>query len=71
MFREFPDQSTAFLEMRTGELDVLMGVPTDFLPILAAEPNVEVIQMPGTGIHYMPINVTAAPSTTPWCARRW
>ena len=65
VFREIPDQSTAFLELQTGGLDVLMGVPTDFLPILAAEPDVEVIQMPGTGIHYMPINVTAAPFDDP------
>lgn len=65
VFREIPDQSTAFLELKTGGLDVLMGVPTDFLPILEAEPNVEVIQMPGTGIHYMAINVTAAPFDDP------
>ena len=60
-FREIPDQSTAFLELKTGGIDILLGVPTDFLKILEAESNVAVIQMPGTGINYMPINVTAAP----------
>ena len=60
-FREIPDQSTAFLELKTGGVDILLGVPTDFLQVLAAEPNVTVIQMPGTGISYMPINVTAPP----------
>ncbi|MFN3228162.1 MAG: ABC transporter substrate-binding protein, partial [Hyphomicrobiales bacterium] len=60
-FREIPDQSTAFLELRTGGIDILLGVPTDFLQILEAEDSVEVIQMPGTGISYMPINVTAPP----------
>ncbi|KLN59058.1 4-phytase [Kiloniella spongiae] len=60
-FREIPDQSTAFLELKTGGVDLLLGVPTDFLQILKAESNVSVIQMPGTGIHYMPINVTAPP----------
>ncbi len=60
-FREIPDQSTAFLELKTGGVDVLLGVPTDFLQVLEAEANVTVIQMPGTGISYMPINVTAAP----------
>jgi peptide/nickel transport system substrate-binding protein len=60
-FREIPDQSTAFLELKTGGVDVLLGVPTDFLQILKAESNVAVIQMPGTGINYMPINVTAPP----------
>ncbi|SHH34708.1 ABC transporter substrate-binding protein [Marivita hallyeonensis] len=60
-FREIPDQSTAFLELRTGGIDLLLGVPTDFLAILEAEANIQVIQMPGTGISYMPINVTAPP----------
>lgn len=60
-FREIPDQSTAFLELKTGGIDLLLGVPTPFLEILKAESNVTVIQMPGTGIHYMPINVTVAP----------
>lgn len=60
-FREIPDQSTAFLELKTGGVDILLGVPTDFLQILEAEEDVSVIQMPGTGIVYMPINVTAAP----------
>jgi len=62
-FREFPDQSTAFLELKTGGIDVLMGVPTDFLPILQKENNIAIIQMPGTGIDYMPINVTSPPFT--------
>jgi peptide/nickel transport system substrate-binding protein len=60
-FREIPDQSTAFLELKTGGVDVLLGVPTDFLSILKEEESVAVITMPGTGINYMPINVTAAP----------
>lgn len=60
-FREVPDQSTAFLELKTGGIDLLLGVPTDFLEILKAESDVTVIQMPGTGINYMPINVTSAP----------
>ncbi|MEM7633188.1 MAG: ABC transporter substrate-binding protein [Pseudomonadota bacterium] len=60
-FREIPDQSTAFLELKTGGIDLLLGVPTDFLSILKAEQNVGVITMAGTGISYMPINTTAAP----------
>lgn len=60
-FREIPDQSTAFLELKTGGVDLLLGVPTDFLEILKSEDGVSVINMPGTGIQYMPINVTAPP----------
>ncbi|MGL5137437.1 MAG: ABC transporter substrate-binding protein, partial [Beijerinckiaceae bacterium] len=35
--REIPDDSTAFLELKTGGVDLLMSVPTDFLPRLSAE----------------------------------
>lgn len=62
-FREIPDQSTAFLELKTGGVDVLLGVPTDFLAILKAETNIAIVTMPGTGINYMPINTTAEPFT--------
>jgi peptide/nickel transport system substrate-binding protein len=62
-FREIPDQSTAFLELKTGGVDVLLGVPTDFLSILKEEENVAIATIPGTGINYMPINTTAEPFT--------
>ena len=57
-FREIPDQSTAFLELKTGGVDVLLGVPTDFLSIIKAEKAATIITMPGTGINYMPINTS-------------
>ncbi len=60
-FREIADQSTAFLELKTGGVDVLLGVPTDFLEILKSEADVAILTIPGTGIAYMPINTTAAP----------
>lgn len=39
----------------------MLGVPTDFLEILKSEAGVSVINMPGTGIQYKPISVTAPP----------
>lgn len=62
-FREIPEESTAFLELKTGSVDLLLGVPTEFLPQLKAEPNVGVITTPGFDVAYMPINVTAEPFT--------
>lgn len=60
-FREIPEESTAFLELKTGGVDLLLGVPTDFLGELKAEPNVSVLTLPGLDVAYMPINVTQAP----------
>ncbi|WP_119273789.1 ABC transporter substrate-binding protein [Taklimakanibacter deserti] len=62
-FREIPEDSTAFLELKSGGVDFLYSVPTDYLPQLKAEPNVGVITRPGTDVAYMPINVTSEPFT--------
>ena len=61
--REIPEDSTAFLELQTGGVDLLYTVPTDFLPRLKAEKNVKVMTIPGTEIVYMPINTQVAPFT--------
>jgi peptide/nickel transport system substrate-binding protein len=61
--REIPEASTAFLEMKTGGVDMLMSVPTDFLPQLAAEPGMKVITIPGADVFYMPINTQSPPFT--------
>lgn len=61
--REIAEDSTAFLELSTGGVDMLLSVPTDFLPRLEAAAAVTVAQLPGTGIFYMPINTTVAPFT--------
>lgn len=61
--REISETSTAFLELRTGGVDMLLSVPTDFLPQLEAEDSITVGTLPGTGIFYIPINTTVAPFT--------
>nr|WP_298688548.1 ABC transporter substrate-binding protein [uncultured Dongia sp.] len=60
-FREIPEESTAFLELKTGGVDMLLAVPTDFIGELKKEANVEVLTLPGLDVAYMPINVTQAP----------
>ena len=62
-FREIPEESTAFLELKTGGVDLLLGVPTDFLSQLKAEPDIQVLTTPGLDVAYMPINVTVEPFT--------
>lgn len=62
-FREISEESTAFLELKTGGVDLLFGVPTDFVPQVKAEANIGVITTPATDVVYMPINVTSEPFT--------
>lgn len=61
--REIAEDSTAFLELKTGGIDMVYTVPTDFLPRLQAEKNIKVMTIPGTEIVYMPINTSVAPFT--------
>ena len=61
--REIPEDSTAFLELKTGGVDMLFTVPTDFLPRLQAEKGVKVVSIPGVELVYMPINTTVEPFT--------
>jgi peptide/nickel transport system substrate-binding protein len=59
--REIGEDSTAFLELKTGGVDMLMSVPTDFIGELAKEPTITTLTLPGLEVAYMPINVTKAP----------
>ncbi len=60
-FREIAEDSTAFLELKTGGVDMLLGVPADLLSEVKKEPNLAVLTLPGQDVYYMPINVTKAP----------
>ena len=60
-FREIPEDSTAFLELKTGGVDFLLSVPADLMTEVQKEPNLAVLTMAGQDVWYMPINVTKAP----------
>lgn len=62
-FREIGEDSTAFLELKTGGVDMLLSVPNDLLGELKTESKLSVITMPGREVAYMPINVTSEPFT--------
>jgi peptide/nickel transport system substrate-binding protein len=59
--REIAEESTAFLELKTGGVDMLLSVPSDFMPKIQAEKTMKLVTMPGTEVFYMPINTSVAP----------
>lgn len=61
VLREIQDSSATFLEMDTGGADILMGVPTEFVPRLALNADVELRNMPATGVSYLQFNTSSAP----------
>ena len=60
-FREIADDSTAFLELKTGGVDMLLSVPADFRTKMAGEAGLTIVTMRGRELFYMPINTTVAP----------
>jgi peptide/nickel transport system substrate-binding protein len=60
-FREIADDSTAFLELKTGGVDMLLSVPADFRKTMEGEAGLTSVIMPGRELFYMPINTTVAP----------
>lgn len=63
VFREIPDVSTAFLELKSGGVDALLTVPTDYLAEIEADDALAVVPIPGWEVYYMAINVTKEPFT--------
>lgn len=61
VLREVAEASTAFLELKTGGVDLLMNIPTDFVGEVESSENLKIFELPGTDMIYMPINVTKAP----------
>ncbi len=59
--REIADDSTAFLELKTGGVDMLLSVPEDFRETIEGEANLTMVTMPGRELFYMPMNTTVAP----------
>ena len=59
--REIADDSTAFLELKTGGVDMLLSVPADFRETIAAEAAITMVTLPGRELFYMPMNTTVAP----------
>ncbi len=62
-FREIPEASTAFLELKSGGVDGLLSLPTDFLGEMGADAKLAILAIPGQEVYYMPINVTKEPFT--------
>lgn len=59
--REIPDASTAFLELKTGGVGMLLGVPDQFLPQLQADEIAGFRSLPGFGVTYLAFNTLAEP----------
>lgn len=57
-FAVVPDAITEALELQKGSADVAINsLPSDSLPVLAARPDLEVTDVPGTEVQYLAFNL--------------
>jgi len=61
VYREIKDESTRFLEMKTGKLDVLFSVPTMFLEKVQQDYNLNLVRLPGIVLFHMVMNTKSEP----------
>jgi peptide/nickel transport system substrate-binding protein len=61
VYREIKDESTRFLELKTGKLDILFSVPTMFLPKVEQDSKIDVVRLPGVVLFHMVMNTKSEP----------
>lgn len=58
VFKVIPDETVRVLELETGAIDVLMGVPADAEMVIEDNPELVLASAPGTNYQYIGFNVT-------------
>lgn len=61
ILKKIEESSTAFLELKTGGVDMVMGAPTDLYEQMKAEPNIGLATQPGQEVAYLVFNTSKAP----------
>jgi peptide/nickel transport system substrate-binding protein len=61
VYREIKEESTRFLELKTGKLDVVASVPTMFLEKVAQDPNLRLVNLPGVVLFHLVMNTQSEP----------
>ena len=61
IFRDTKEESTRFLELKTGKLDVVYALPTMFIDKVKQDKNLQVIRMPGRELYHMVMNTSVPP----------
>jgi peptide/nickel transport system substrate-binding protein len=59
--RTINESSTAFLELKTGGVDIVMGAPADLYEQMKAEAGIGLVTQPGQEVTYIAFNVTKPP----------
>ena len=61
IYRDMKEESTRFLELKTGKLDVVFSVPTMFIEKVEEDKNLHLIRQPGDTLYHVVMNTQSAP----------
>jgi peptide/nickel transport system substrate-binding protein len=61
IYRDIKEESTRFLEMKTGKLDVIFSVPTMFIEKIEQDKNLAIVRLPGDTLYHMIMNTQSPP----------
>lgn len=61
IYKDMKEESTRFLELKTGKLDVVFSVPTMFIEKIEQDKNLGIIRQPGDSLYHMVMNTQSPP----------
>lgn len=61
IYRDMKEESTRFLELKTGKLDVVFSVPTMFIEKIENDKKLTIVRQPGDQLYHMVMNTQSAP----------
>ena len=61
IFKILPEASTRVAALRAGEVNIIQSVPSHMIPVLATDPNIQVVSGPSTRPFWMEMNVNQPP----------
>ncbi len=65
VYREIQEESTQFLELKTGNLDILTYVPTMYIDKIAGDKNLDLVKLPGNVVFHVVMNTAGEPLNNP------
>ncbi len=61
VYKDTKEESTRFLELKTGKIDVVYAVPTMFISKIEEDKSLRIIRMPGDELYHMVMNTQSPP----------
>lgn len=61
VYKDTKEESTRFLELKTGKMDVVFSVPTMFIDKIEKDKNLGIVRLPGDSLYHMIMNTQSPP----------